>query len=348
VSQLGRLVRVALDNSAWHDFLATDANALPFHHPAWAQMLAESYGFSSFGLALEDAHGDLVAGVPVVETQGMLRGRRWISLPFTDFCPPLVARNSQVPALFEAQIDAAREEAGVESVELRAEPTSDLSHVVPSGLRHTLQLDRDSEKTFGRLKPSVRNKIRSAERSKLTITRAEREDDLIETFYALQTATRRRLGVPVQPRRYFSLLWRRVLEPGLGFVLTASAGAQPIAAAVFLAWNGTIVYKYGASDATSWKLRPNNALLWQAIAWACENGYSTFDFGRTEHGNEGLREFKRGWGTDETPLVYAVLGPARLSASRADRAVRLTKPVIQHAPDFVCRALGRALYRYAA
>jgi lipid II:glycine glycyltransferase (peptidoglycan interpeptide bridge formation enzyme) len=117
---------------------------------------------------------------------------------------------------------------------------------------------------------------------------------------------------------------------------------------VFLTWSGTVVYKYGASDATFWRLRPNNALLWHAINWACLNGYSTFDFGKTEPENTGLRDFKRGWGTEEASLAYAVLGPARIPASTAARAARLMGPIIRHGPPFVCRGLGRALYRYAA
>jgi CelD/BcsL family acetyltransferase involved in cellulose biosynthesis len=312
-------------------------------------MLAESYGFSSFGLALEDALGGLVAGVPIVETRGLLRGRRWISLPFTDFCPPLVVGNSDdLPARLEEEIDAARREAGVDSVELRAAPASDRPLRLHRGLRHTLQLDHDPERTFGRFKPNVRNKIRSADRSEVTIAREKKEVDVTRTFYELHTATRRRLGVPVQPRRYFFLLWQRILEPGLGFLLVARAGGEPVAAAVFLAWNGTIVYKYGASDPAAWKLRPNNALLWHAISCACEDGYSIFDFGRTDPANDGLREFKRGWGTEEASLAYAVLGPTRVSAVNTERAARLTAPVIRHAPHFVCRGLGRALYRYAA
>jgi CelD/BcsL family acetyltransferase involved in cellulose biosynthesis len=311
-------------------------------------MLAECYGFSSFGLALEDAQGELVAGVPVVETRGVFGGRRWISLPFTDLCPPLVSDDGDLGARLEAEINAARTQAGVTSAELRAAPSSEDAIVLPAGLLHTLRLERDPEQTFSRFKPNVRNKIRSADRSGLTVARAEREEDLTQTFYALQTATRRRLGVPVQPRRYFSLLWRRVLEPGLGFLLLAREGGQPVAGAVFLAWNGAVVYKYGASDAAAWRLRPNNAVLWHAINWACENGYSTFDFGRTELGNEGLREFKRGWGTDETSLTYSVIGPLRVSGSKAELGARLMGPFIRRTPSFVCRAIGHALYRYAA
>jgi CelD/BcsL family acetyltransferase involved in cellulose biosynthesis len=347
-STLSRLVRIDLDNPAWQELVANHPHALPFHHAAWAQMLAECYGFSGFGLALDDGQRGWVAGIPVLETRGLLGRRRWISLPFTDLCPPLVFGNDELRARLELEVNAARREAGVTSAEFRAAPSGEDALPRPAGLRHTLQLERDPEKTFNRLKPSVRNKIRSADRSGVTIARAENEDDLTRTFYALHTETRRRLGVPVQPRRYFSLLWRRVLEPGLGFLLVAKAGGRPVAAAVFLGWKGTVVYKYGASDANAWKLRPNNAVLWHAINWACENGYSIFDFGRTEPGNQGLREFKRGWGTEETPLVYTLLGPAELSGAQTERGARLIAPVIRRAPTFVCRGIGRALYRYAA
>jgi hypothetical protein len=49
-----------------------------------------------------------------------------------------------------------------------------------------------------------------------------------------------------------------------------------------MAWNGSLIYKYSASDPAYWRLRPNNLLLWRAIQWACENGYHTFDMGRTD------------------------------------------------------------------
>jgi CelD/BcsL family acetyltransferase involved in cellulose biosynthesis len=307
-----RLVQISLDDPAWSNVVDRDSDALPFHHPAWAQLLAESYDFSAFALALEKDGGGFVGGVPVVEVRGLLGGRRWISLPFTDYCAPLVGRDTGLAARLEAEIDSARRDAGVDSLEVRGSSASDRAVDLPSGLRHTLPLDADPEITFGRLRPSVRNKIRSAGKQQLTVARAAHEDDLTRTFYGLHTATRRRLGVPVQPRRYFALLWRRFLEAGLGFVLVARASAKPIAAGVFLAWNSTIIYKYGASDAAYWRLRPNNAILWHAISWGCENGYSTFDFGRTESGNHGLREFKRGWGTEEAWLTFRPLAPSVL------------------------------------
>jgi CelD/BcsL family acetyltransferase involved in cellulose biosynthesis len=348
-SEPTRLVRTDVTDSAWAELVATDREALPFHHPAWAETLAECYRFSVFVLGLADAEGRFSAGLPIVETGLPIYGRRWISLPFTDVCPPLVAGRC-IHARLEAEIDAARRASGVRSVEVRAAPASDRALVVPQGFRHTLRLDPDPHEVYRRFKPKqVRSAIRSAERSGVTVFRAEREDELTQTFYALQTATRRRLGVPVQPRRYFALLWRRIIEPGLGFVLVARARTKPIAGAVFLTWNGNVVYKYSASDADAWSLRPNNAVLWHAIRWACENGYSRFDFGRTDAANEGLRAFKRGWGADEVPLSYALIGQASVVRPRgAGHAAALARAVIRRSPPLLCRAIGHALYRYAA
>jgi len=66
----------------------------------------------------------------------------------------------------------------------------------------------------------------------------------------------------------------------------------------------TVRYAYGACDERYLHLAPNNLLMWTAIAWSCEQGYQTFDMGRTAYANEGLMEFKRRWGDVKEPLPY--------------------------------------------
>ena len=157
---------------------------------------------------------------------------------------------------------------------------------------------------------SVRQHIAKGRRSGVTVRRAETLEELADTFYALHVRTRKRQGVPVQPRGYFVRLWQRILEPGLGFCLLAESGDRPIAGAVFLAWKNTVVYKYSASDHRYLGLRPNYVLLWEAICWSGANGYETLDFGRTDLDHSGLRHFKSSWGAREEPLVYSTLGEA--------------------------------------
>jgi lipid II:glycine glycyltransferase (peptidoglycan interpeptide bridge formation enzyme) len=194
-----------------------------------------------------------------------------------------------------------------------------------------------------RLKGSqVLRAIRKAERAGLQVSLG-RSPARLEVFYALHLQTRRRLGVPVQPKRFLDILWKRVLEPGLGFVVLAFAGKQPIAGALFLSWNRNLVYKFGASDPRYWEVRPNNLVMWTAIDWACQHGYRLLDLGRTDLGNQGLRDFKSRWGAVEVPLVYSYLA-ARPPRSLPSAASRALSGLIQSSPPIVCRLIGELLY----
>jgi CelD/BcsL family acetyltransferase involved in cellulose biosynthesis len=219
-----------------------------------------------------------------------------------------------------------------------------------NALRHVLALDGGSAEVYaGFHRSQVQRNIRRAEREGLTVRRAARPHDLVDTFYRLHLQTRRRQGVPVQPRRFFRLLWDHAIGAGLGSVLIVETSGRPIAAAVFLAWNGTVIYKFGASDASAWPLRPNHLLFWHAIQMACEQGYRWFDFGRTDMGQEGLRSFKLSWGAAEESLVYGTLGGrAEPSPATEGMATRMLGPVIRHGPLLLCRAAGEVLYRYIA
>ena len=89
-----RLHRAAIDDPRWTAFIESQPDATLFHHPAWVQALAEAYGYDPFLIIHADEDGNIVAGMPVLDVRSALRGRRRISLPFTDYCPPL-ARNAQ-------------------------------------------------------------------------------------------------------------------------------------------------------------------------------------------------------------------------------------------------------------
>jgi CelD/BcsL family acetyltransferase involved in cellulose biosynthesis len=109
-----------------------------------------------------------------------------------------------------------------------------------------------------------------------------------------------------------------------------------------------LTYKYGASDARFWGMRPNHALFWLAIQAACADGYEFFDFGRTDLEDEGLRQFKSGWGGVEEPLEYTTLGKPAGGPSRMAGATGAARALLRHSPPWVCRAAGGLLYRYAA
>ena len=337
------LTELELEDPVWLEFVQSHGGALPFHHPSWAALLAECYGFRPFALVLRGPDERPAAGLPVLETRTLLRRPRWISLPFTDVCAPLIRHVP--PQRFAATLERTRLEAGARELEVRAAIADD----VPSravAFRHVLELSRTPEEAESRLSSATRRNIRTAQRASLALRAADCEADIDTVFYRLQTQTRKRQGLPVQPRRFFRLLWRRILEPGLGFALFAYDGRTPAAGAIFLAWKRTVIYKYGASDAAYWLLRPNNLLFWEAIRRACTEGYEVLDFGRCDFDGAGLRRFKLGWGCDEEELRYTSLGGSVSPSRGAAQAV--TQPILRRSPSWLVRALGSLLYRYAA
>lgn len=333
-------VRLRLDDLRWRDFVAAQPEATPFHEPAWGAFLAEVYGFEAFALATE-TDGVLTAGIPVLKVRRPFGGRRWVSLPFTDECVPLGTDTSRLARA----VDADRRDHEVSSCEIRA--PLPVGTMRARGVTHRLPLHDDLDSLQRAYRSSVRQGIRVAAREGVVVRRADEAGDLTEAFYGLHVATRRRLGVPVQPRRYFRLLWDRVLTPGGGFVLLAELDRVPLAAAVFLRANGVVVYKYGASDAAQLRLRANTALFHEAISQSAADGCSIFDWGRTDFEDEGLRRFKASWGASEHDLVYTVLGADPAASSSGGSLAGLSRTVIRRSPSIVGRFAGALLYRYA-
>ena len=103
-------------------------------------------------------------------------------------------------------------------------------------LLHDLPLTADPERVAASFRASVRRNIRTAEKGPAVVRLASSESDVAEAFYGFHVNSRRRLGLPVQPRRFFRLLWSRMIQPDLGRVLPVDADTDTVAGAVFLTW----------------------------------------------------------------------------------------------------------------
>jgi hypothetical protein len=74
------LLRLTPSDPLWTSFLDAYADINIFYHPAWMQLMAECYGYRPFVLALADTAGGLAAAVPLMEVNGPISGRRWVSI----------------------------------------------------------------------------------------------------------------------------------------------------------------------------------------------------------------------------------------------------------------------------
>ena len=337
---------LALNDERWLTFVQSAEGALPSHHPRWASILSECYGYPTFVLALTDAGNNVAAGIPLAEVKIPLLGRKWVSLPFTDYVPPLLG-SSRLGPLLMAELESFRRSGRVDRIEIRAR-VDGAAPALDRGFRHVLPLDADLDSIFRSFHPSqVQRGIRKAEREGTVVRPGKRIEDLTEVYFSIHAETRRRLGIPVQPRRFFELLWQRVIDPGFGRLFLAEVGSRPIAGVVVLFGGKTAVYKYSASASDVSIYRPTHLILWHAIRDAWENGHTQFDFGRTDFDSAGLRSFKLTWGTREEILTYSVIG--QHAASRGPTGPpRLMRTAIRRSPVAVARILGQLLYKYSA
>lgn len=331
-------------DSRWMRFISGNTNATIFHHPKWLSVLSECYGFRPFIAVALGASGDVVAGIPFMEIVGILKKKSWTSLPFTDHCLPL-AKDDRALEITARYIIRQAKERGISRVDFRWDtPGVSAGQAYSKFVLTKLNLSTDSSDIQRRIKPKHFRQIEVAQRRGVEVRWGKRQEDL-SAFYELHSQTRRRLGVPVQPRVFFEKVFRSICQTGNGFFLLASKGRKDIAAALFLNWNKTLVYKYSASTRDAARFYAIDPIIWTAIDWGCREGLLWMDFGRTEIGNQGLRNFKRRWGAEEKPLVY--LGfPQAPHESLRDKLFPLLNSVLKRTPIWVCQLTGRILYRY--
>jgi len=336
-----------LEDARWADLVATSPTAEIFHDPLWLALLRDEYGYE-LSASCVVADGRIEAALPFARIKSRLTGNRLVALPFSDTCGPRLAADAGLEALGELG-EAAAAQAATEGLDLTvhsAMPSLGSGGTVAERfVRHEMQLPADPDEAEKMISKSLRQGARKARREGLEIERRSDRGGL-EAFYGLHLETRRRLGVPTQPKSFINR-FESLFDAGLGSVCLVVDAGEPIAAAVFLTHRDTVTYKYGASAASALKKRPNNLLFTEAIRDSAERGFAKFDFGRTDLDNEGLRKFKCRLGGEELPLSYTYLGeadPAPAGApSLRERAMTRT---IQRSPAVVGRLAGQVLYRH--
>lgn len=339
-----KLEHFPIDDSIWLSYVNNHPDSTIFHHPAWVGLLSACYGYTPHYLTIQNRQGQIIGGLPLLKINSWLTGRRAKSLPFTDFCPPLLNDGDDSRQLL-LSLQTWRKENRNLPLEIRWPlPVSDGVFAGSSYASHLTPLDPDPDKVYRKFKKkSVHASIVQASKTGIQVKK-ENTWDALKIFYELHCQTRQRQGTPVQPFRFFKLLWERLLSQDMGFVLLAYKDDLAIAGGVFIHWNKTLIYKYGASDTVHWNLRPNNILIWHAIKWGCENGCSVFDWGKSELSNEGLMSFKRHWGSEEKILSYTILSETMPDNHTEGRSRRILGQVIQKSPVWVCRTVGELLY----
>ena len=343
------LVRIdPRNNPLWGRLLERQRDSL-FHSGLWLDVLHQTYQMDIQANLLLNDVGQPEAGIHYC-TISDIRGERIISLPFSDYCDPLLSTGTQWNALIAPLLDLGQ------PMNMRCLhneiPLDDPRYQqVKHAKWHGVDLEGDSELIWSRIESSARRAIRKAEKSGITVRLAQDEQDL-RAFFKLHLGIRKyKYRLLAQPYRFFQNIWEIFSNSGRAALMLATVGEDVIGSVMYLGWGSTLYYKFSASSAAHLEYRPTDLLIWEGMKYAKDHGYTFLDLGLSDWDQDGLVRYKRKFATSEktiTFLQHQVDRPMSVQEQAVPQLLStftdlLTDPTV---PDEITERAGDAIYRY--
>lgn len=332
----------------WRE-LASSAGGSLFTSPPWIRSICDTYGFTPQARIVIDAAGmptDGFAWVPISD----IRGDRLVSLPFSDRAEPLLTDETAWWSLVGDAVS------GESPLRIRcldnAAPVMDARFTtIDEAAWHCTPLGSPPSELYRSLSSAARRNIATAGRNHIvvkTITGIEG----VHTYHRLHVRLRKyKYRLLAQPLTMFERIWDEFSAQDRIVTFLAYADDEPIAGSVYLAWNDTLYYKFGASIASALSMRPNDAVAWTALRWASERGFRYLDWGLSDLDQPGLVAYKSKWASEERRIItLSSLRPDPNGSHDAGRVLGdLTRLLTDDAvPDAITERAGSLLYRYFA
>jgi hypothetical protein len=287
-----------------------------------------------------------------MEVKSVLTGSRLVSMPFSDYCEPLINNNFN-PENIISTIKNLRKNSGLIYLDIRGgESFFKSEEIYSKGYVHKLSLNQGEDDLYAGLKSSNKRNIKKAKNEGVHIRFSKDYKSIID-FYNLNIITRQRHGIPPQPFKFFKNLYNILVKNELCEVVEAVYENKIIAGCVFLLFGKKVVYKFGASDYKFQNLRPNDLLFWEAIKHYKGLKFEELCFGRTISEHKSLRQFKLGWGVKEFEAPYyrydlkkkAFISNQSFNYSSPEN-LGINKYIFKVLPKPVLRAIGTIAYRH--
>lgn len=335
-----RITPLAQMHERWNEFTASSPGATLYHHAVWTNALRRAYGFRVLAATLERAQR-IVAGCLLAPSR-IPFVPRVVGLPFSDSCAPLGADDDVVHELLKGLTQQPGLRGNLEIRGFAAPPpwrTIDCFRQWALDLaRPFAEIQRTTDRNF-------RRQVRRTVEDGFRITSGAGED-LLGRFYRLQLQTRRRLGVPPQPLRFFALVREEFSRTSDFEVWLASRGGIDHA--------GVVLLRDGARLYAKWSARALHSadgashLVFFSMLEHYAGKAAALDLGRADVRNTGLARFKSEMGAMASPLPYSYFPYLRhaLSAESPARSAALFAQVWRRLPLALTRAIGATAYGF--
>jgi len=333
----------ALPGPEWQAAIEHSPTAHLAGASAWYATIQGAYGHVPLYLWAENGSASPVV-LPAFLVRRPFLGSVVTSMPFLDAGGPCGGSGQIAGALVDRLLAEAQRH-GSSQVEIRC--TSPINQSFEPSLEKVtlvLPLPSDPDRLWRSLDPKVRNQIRKAERSGLTVQVGGVEQ--LDEFYRVFAINMRDLGSPVHAKRFFRVILETFGESAR--VVLVKKDGMTLGGLISMVFKDTMYVPWASSLREYASLCPNMLLYWETLRRACTGGLARFDFGRSSRGS-GTYRFKRQWGAEEAQLFWYTipLGGNRTPTISADDGTGLVvRRFWRRLPVGISRVLGPRIRRY--
>jgi CelD/BcsL family acetyltransferase involved in cellulose biosynthesis len=331
----------------WDAYVDSHPQGTPFHNLGWLKAIGKTYNFKPVFCIWRDQES-IIGVFPFFEVKRIFSGARLISLPFSDYGGALFSENKELNGNLRKDFEKIKN--GAKIIEVRGPGCEESSFLKFNYYKsHALTLEctaEDLKKIID--KKTIQYSIRKAEKVGVEV-RENNDQQGIDQFYHLNVLTRKKHGVPCQPKKFFDNLFNYVIKNGRGYVVLAYYHDKPVGGGLFLTHGKTIHYKFNASDPDiAGKITPNHALTWHAITKGCKEGFHCLNFGRTAPDNTGLMRYKSKWGSIESDLPYYYYPSIKGAATEKESTnfYKILTKIWRKLPYFAVETISKRVYNY--
>jgi len=325
----------------WLKFVDRIPTATLYHRRPWLDLLRAAHGINIQVATLEYG-SEPVAGCLFARPARPF-ARRLISLPDSESCGPLAKDEESRDAFLRALASYPRARGGFE-IHGVAEPPAPWQ-TVDTFAQWNVEMQRPLEKLHQALDRDIRRNVRHAIEAGISVDRGDSLEHL-RRFYRLHLDTRRRLGVPPRPFRYFKLL-RDVFSPtGALSVWIARLRDSDLAGLVMLRDGDALYAKMNARSMGC--PRGANHLMFVSAMDEFAGRIRRWDLGRVDIRNRGLGDFKKRLGATSTPLPYAYFPrvPRHISSEVLSGPAHILSQAWRCLPLWTTKVLGTVVYGF--